>query len=168
MKIESEHVKRKPKIKYSWTLIRRFEYHNSTTVKGGVAVASATEGPWWQIENTLIALLFTMQPSRSKNHFTHWRPAQTGKNAPELITLSARAPRSGVPAPFMVRVARFVTCSLKPGCAKTKTQRNELQRTPNPYRMLGKVLQSETSQKPKRAYTTQNNIADETTLLQAT
>ena len=26
-----------------------------------------------------------------------------------LITLSARAPRSGVPAPFMVRVARFVT-----------------------------------------------------------
>jgi len=34
--------------------------------------------------------------------------------------------------------------------------------------MLGKVLQSETSKKPKHNYTTQNNIADETTLLQAT
>jgi hypothetical protein len=54
------------------------------------------------------------------------------------------------------------------GCAKTKTQRIELQRTPNPYCMLGKVLQSETSKKPKHTYTTQNNIADETTLLQAT
>src|SRR3990167_700108 len=109
-----------------------------------------------------------MQAIRTKNHFTHRLFSQTGKKATELITLSARAPRSGVPAPFMVRVARFVTCSLKPGCAKTKAQRSKLQRKLNPFRMLGKVLQSETSKKPKHAYTTQNNIADETILLQAT
>jgi hypothetical protein len=57
---------------------------------------------------------------------------------------------------------------LKIGCAKTKAQRTKLQRTLNPYCMLGKVLQSETSNKPKHAYTTQRNIADETALLQAT
>jgi hypothetical protein len=34
--------------------------------------------------------------------------------------------------------------------------------------MLGKVLQSETSKKLMHTYTTQNNIADETTLLPAT
>src|SRR3990167_7947958 len=94
--------------------------------------------------------------------------SKTTRTSERLITLSARAPRSGVPVPFMVRVARFVTCSLKPGCAKTKAQRNELQRTPNLYHMLGKVSQSETSKKPKHTNTTQNNIADETTLLLAT